>query len=53
MRSEPLRFIFLARSDTVMAPVIAISFGTGFAMMTVFFLTLRLFSSVSTCLRFG
>jgi len=53
MRSEPLRFIFLARSETVMAPVIEISFGTGFAMMTVFFLTLRLFSSGSACLRFS
>ena len=45
MRSEPLRFIFLARSETVIPSVMAISFGTGLAMITVFFFTCRYFSS--------
>ena len=45
MRSDPFRFIFLARSATVMPSVMEISLGTGLAMMTVFFFTCRYFSS--------
>ena len=45
MRSEPLRFILRASSETVIPSVIEISLGTGFAMMTVFFFTWRYFSS--------
>ena len=45
MRSELFRFIFRASSETVIPSVMAISFGTGFAMITVFFFTWRYFSS--------